>query len=101
MVSGAEPSVDRAARERRFQKSCAGAEPFHRHLETPSGIVVIKAGGILADQYPLDGVRDQRQVVHGVEARRLVTAGVVGVGTATVLRRAPDQISVGVNPGQP
>ena len=77
MVSGAEPSVDRAARERRFQKSCAGAEPFHRHLETPSGIVVIKAGGILADQYPLDRVRDQRQVVHGVEARRLVTAGVV------------------------
>ena len=35
--SGAEPSVDRAARERRFQKSCAGAEPFHRHLEDAIG----------------------------------------------------------------
>ena len=31
MVSGAEPPVDRAARERRFQKPCVGAEPVHRH----------------------------------------------------------------------
>ena len=71
----AEPPVDRAARERRFHKPCVGVEPFHRHLETPSGVVVIEAGRILADQYPLDGVRDQRQVVHGVQARRSPPAG--------------------------